>query len=58
LFQFTQAHKALHGGTVDKEKGVRGYYVIMAIFIVLTFVLSLAGANGSTPFFTSVIVCA
>jgi len=60
---FLQAHKQLHGGVMDKEKGMRGYYVIMAVFIVLTFILSLAGANNSAPFFsavtyTPVYVCA
>lgn len=50
-----QAHKVLHGGVVDREKGMRGYYVIMGSFIVMTFIISLAGVESSVPFFTAVI---
>jgi len=51
---FMQAHKVLHGGVVDKEKGTRGYYAIVGSFIVMSFVLAVAGANSSAPFFLAV----
>ena len=38
------------GGAVDREKGMRGYYVIMGSFVAMTFILSLAGAESSVPF--------
>jgi len=50
-----QAHKVLHGGVVDQKKGMRGYYAIMGSFIFMLFIISIAGANRSTPFFTAVV---